>query len=90
MAKKSDPYSNNRVAQACGLIVGLCVIIPPLIRLADGRWAADDWVLVMLGILLTITWLVIMTLGWRQRRQERAKLSQVRSDGSAARRGDSL
>lgn len=69
MAKKPDPYLNNRVAQACGLIVGVCIIIPPLIRLTDGRWANDDWVLLILGILLTITWLVFIALGWRQRRK---------------------
>jgi len=79
-AKKSDPYLNNRVAQLCGLIVGVFIIIPPLIRLADGRWATDDWVLFILGILLTVTWLVIITLGWRQRRRERAELRQLRSD----------
>lgn len=80
MAKRSDSYSDDRVAQVCGLIVGVFIILPPLIRLAGGRWAGDDWVLVTLGILLMVTWLVFMTLGWRQRRRERDALRQIQSD----------
>ncbi|MHA7209576.1 hypothetical protein [Arthrobacter sp. MDT1-65] len=47
MARKYDPSLDKIVPQVCGLIVGVFLTIPPLIRLANGRWAGDNLVVVL-------------------------------------------
>jgi type VI protein secretion system component VasK len=62
------------------LIVAACIIIPPLLRMADGRSGGSDWPLLIMGTLLLITWLVITSLDRRQRRRELDELRQLNGD----------
>ncbi|MGV0109014.1 hypothetical protein [Arthrobacter sp. CP30] len=67
MARKPDPYLNNVPAQVCRVIVGVLIIVPTLIRWAEGPWAVDDRVLFIAGVALTLTWVVLMIVGARRR-----------------------
>lgn len=69
-----DPYLNSIYAQVAGVIMGTLLIIPPLIRLGEGRWTGIDWVFVISGGAFATAWLVLMVLGTRRRRREQAEL----------------
>ncbi|TQJ36743.1 hypothetical protein [Arthrobacter sp. SLBN-122] len=65
---QSDPYLNSIRAQVLGVLLGLCLIAPPLIRLVEGRWTGVDWVFVIGGAAFMFFWLAAAAIGWRTRR----------------------
>ncbi len=72
-----DPYLNSIYAQVAGVILGILLIIPPLIRLSEGRWTGIDWVFVIGGGVIATMSLVFMVLGLQRRRRKRAELRRA-------------
>lgn len=72
-----DPYLKSIYAQVAGVILGILLIIPPLIRLSEGRWTGIDWVFVIGGGVIATMWLVFMVLGLQRRRRKRAELRRA-------------
>lgn len=73
---EKDPYLNSTRAQVGGMILGVLLIVSPLIRLNEGRWTGIDWVFVIGGVAIAITWLVFMVLGIQRRRRKRVELAR--------------
>ena len=69
-AGKLTPYLNSIRAQVLGVLLGVCLIAPPLIRLAEGRWTGVDWVFVIAGAAFMVFWLIAAAIGWRTRRSD--------------------
>ena len=44
---QADPYLRSVRAQVLGVLMGVCLIAPPLIRLGEDRWTGFDWVFVV-------------------------------------------
>lgn len=66
---QADPYLRSIRAQVLGVLMGVCLIAPPLIRLGEGRWTGFDWVFVVGGAAFVVFWLSMAVLGWRWRRK---------------------
>lgn len=65
---QADPYFRSIWAQALGVVMGVCLVAPPLIRLNEGRWSGIDWVFVIGGVAYVFFWLSAAIIGWRTRR----------------------
>ncbi|TQJ36732.1 hypothetical protein FBY36_4038 [Arthrobacter sp. SLBN-122] len=65
---QADPYLRSIRAQVLGVLLGVCLIAPPLIRLGEGRWTGVDWVFVTAGTAFVMFWLSMAVLDWRARR----------------------
>ncbi|MDQ0825561.1 hypothetical protein QFZ60_001734 [Arthrobacter sp. B2I5] len=66
----ADPYLQSIRAQVLGVLMGVCLIAPPLIRLGGGRWTGIDWIFVIGGAAFVVFWLSMGLLGWRSRRRD--------------------
>ena len=65
---QAGPYSRSIRAQVLGVLLGVCLIAPPLIRLDEGRWTGADWIFVIGGAAFILFWLSAAIIGWRTRR----------------------
>ena len=65
-----DSYLRSIRAQVLGVLLGVCLIAPPRIRLGEGRWTGVDWVFIIIaGAATSIFWLSIAVLEWQSRRK---------------------
>lgn len=63
-----EPYLNSVRAQVLGVILGVLIILPPVLRLGEGRWTGVDWVFAVGGAAISIFWLTMAVIAWRSRR----------------------
>ena len=66
---QADPYFRSIPAQVLGVILGVCLIAPPLIRLSEGHWTGVDWVFVTAGAAFVVFWIFMGVLGYRSKRR---------------------
>lgn len=66
-------------------MVALLIIIPQLMRIADGRGNGFDVALLIAGILLAVAWLVIIVVGARRRLGSAQEPSSPKSEQTVSR-----
>lgn len=58
----------------CGLVVGICIILPVLLRLDGEGWTGPNIFLMVAGIVLTIVWVTkLVSLGRTNGRKSQQK-----------------
>lgn len=58
----------------CGLVVGICIILPVLLRLDGEGWTGPNIFLMVAGILLTMVWVAkLVSLGRTNGRKSQQK-----------------
>lgn len=65
---QADPYFRSVRAQVLGVLLGVCLIAPPLIGLDEDRWTGVDRFFVIGAVAFIIFWLSAAIIGWRTRR----------------------
>lgn len=86
MSTSSNQWFEHPFQIWCGLIVGVCVVIPPFLRLEEEGWTGLNIFLVIAGSALTIFW---AAQGLRRMRRSRMRSmntndSTARNDGSSS------
>lgn len=82
MAEPSSPPHGSWFRAWCGLVVGVCVVLPVLLRLEHEGWTGVDVFLMLAGLALMIGWAAkLVSLGWVNRRRSQGKQY---SDGSSS------
>lgn len=56
MSPSSSARYGNQFVAWCGLIVGICVVLPPLLRLGQEGWTGPNIFFVAAGALLILVW----------------------------------
>ncbi|MFC8304490.1 hypothetical protein ACFUCV_12495 [Specibacter sp. NPDC057265] len=56
MTKKSSPPRDNWFSAWCGLVVGVCIILPALFRSEEEGWTGPNIFFMGAGVVLTIVW----------------------------------
>lgn len=79
MGPSSSPRWGNRFLAWCGLIVGVCVALPPLLRIGQEGWTGPNIFFLVVGTILACVWafrLIFLHQADHHRRRTDAKERQ--------------